>query len=89
MMLVLLVSRYLGGLHARKTVDGSLHNVISIDINTKKTFPIDLSAKQLILILYRNGRFYVVEKEKEASEFPKVYLVPDSQVEYAVQQRIN
>jgi len=88
-LIVSLVSRYLGSLHAQKTVDGSLHNVVSIDIDTAETFPVDFSDKQLILVLHRNGNYYVVEKESEVPKFPSVHIVPDSQVNYAVQERIN
>jgi hypothetical protein len=49
----------------------------------------EIDGKELSLIIYHNSKYFVVNSEYPAPEFPKVYVVPDEQVRVAIIGRVR
>lgn len=88
-MLGLLIGRNLGNEHARRTIDGTLNGLSSISFETSKPSITRLNEKELIFIYYYNDSYYLVEKEKPAPRFPKVFIVPKEKINYAICKKLN
>lgn len=82
-------SSYFGQTHGGKTIDGTISNTIVVNIQTKGSIEQATKDKTLFLVMHRNGNYYLVEKENPAPKHPKVYIIPDNQVEWVEQQRIR
>jgi len=83
------MARLLGSHHAKIGVEATGYGAVSIRFETKASFPESLEDMNLILIIYHNGNYYVMERQNPLPRYPKVYIVPDDQIEFAVQKRIN
>lgn len=79
----------LGELHAVERIEGTLHNDFAIDFKLKSGLPSELQGKDLVLIIHHDGNYYVTPFQAPAPDLPKVYIIPDDQVEMAVMRRIN
>lgn len=49
----------------------------------------EITKKPLILVLYNNGKYFVVEKDEKAPDKPNLYIIPDEQVKMATFNKIN
>lgn len=76
-----------GKIDARNVVEGS--NVRFIDFEWKEITPEGIDGKELVLITYREGNYYVVIHQTPAPEFPKVFIIPDDKINFAIIRRIN
>lgn len=84
-----LVSGLVGDFQAGKTVEGSLHNTIRIQLKTKQPISQLESAKTLILILHHDNNYYITKQESPAPKFPDVYIIPDDQVEFVTLTKLT
>ena len=82
-------ANFLGQHDAARSVEGALRNGVLVRFAWKGEVRPELENKAFVLILHRDGKYYVVGLESPAPEFPKVYIVPDEQIKLAVIQRIN
>ncbi len=85
----LLIGRELGNEHARRTIDGTLNGLSSISFETSNSSITKLNEKELIFIYYYDDSYYLIEKEKPAPEFPKVFIVSKEKINYAIFQKLN
>ena len=74
--------------HAIHRIEGDSGNTFTINFSWKENPPTEIEGKELILIIHSEGKYYVVEKQKPAPEFPEVYIIPDEQVKFAVVKKI-
>ncbi|MFA5156812.1 MAG: hypothetical protein WC532_05410 [Candidatus Omnitrophota bacterium] len=88
-LLGLLISRDFGEEHARRTISGALNNLSSISFVSDNPSITDLNKKELNLIFYHNSNYYLVEKEQPAPKFPKIFIVPDKNIEYVICKKFN
>jgi len=84
----LALSSNLGVTHAIHLIEGDGDNTFSINFTWKENPSTEIEGKELILIIHSEGKYYVIEKQKPAPEFPEVYIIPDEQVEFAVVKKI-
>ena len=84
----LALSSNLGVTHAIHRIEGDSDNIFMINFSWKENPLSEIEGKELILIIHSEGKYYVVEKQKPAPEFPEVYIIPDEQVEFAVVKKI-
>ena len=84
----LALSSNLGVTHAIHRIEGDSDNIFTINFSWKENPLSEIEGKELILIIHSEGKYYVVEKQKPAPEFPEVYIIPDEQVKFAVVKKI-
>jgi hypothetical protein len=60
-----------------------------VKLTLKENILPEIDGKELILVLYHNGKYYIANKERPAPAFPKIYVVPDEQIKVAVLSRLN
>jgi hypothetical protein len=75
---------YFGEQHGKRLVEGEKNDVFMINFSWKENPPKDIEGKELILIIHQDGKYYVVNKQKPAPEYPEVYIIPDDQIKFAI-----
>ncbi len=79
-----IISIIYGDLAATKMIEGSTSNALVIDFKLKPSLAAELQGQKLILIIHRDGKYFVTPAQVPAPASPKVYIIPDDQVEMAV-----
>lgn len=77
-----------GDIQATRTIQGETRNSIFIDFQFINSNLTELNGKELILITHLEEKYYVTPLDKNASQYPTVYIIPDSQVELVTMNRI-
>lgn len=62
---------------------------ISIEFKWKNAPPTELQGKELNLIIYRDKKYYVVPFERPAPSSPRLFIINEDQIDYAVTHRVN
>lgn len=77
-----------GEIHATKVIEGTLYNsmVISLEFKDGTNFQ---EGKELILIMYHNGKYYIVERQHKAPKYPSVHIISDTEIAVATIKRIK
>jgi hypothetical protein len=78
-----------GEMFGQKTLEGSLYDTSVINFTWKDAPIADLEGKQLILLMYKDSKYYVAQKESPAPDFPRVYIVSEELIKYATISEIN
>ncbi len=79
----------LGEIRGIKIIEGTSYDSLKISFSWKEAPPAELGGGDLMLVIYRDGKYYVVKKEQPAPRLPKVYVIYDEQINYAEISRIN
>lgn len=82
LLLLIFTGSFKGKIDARKTVEDA--NGRFIDFEWKGISPIEIDGKELVLITYHEGNYYVVIHQNPAPEFPKVFIIPDDEINLAI-----
>lgn len=72
--------------NARKGAEASIEGrspSVSVTFTWRDSAPQEFVGTELVLILYRDGRFYVVKKEKPAPTSPQLFIISDEQIRYS------
>jgi len=72
----------LGDFRGKKTIEGETYDSSVITFQWKDQPIKDVEGKELILIMYRGGNYYVAQRESPAPQFPNVFVIPDDRVSY-------
>jgi len=82
LLLLISTASFKGKIDARKTVEDA--NSRFIDFEWKGISPVEIDGKKLVLITYHEGNYYAVIHQNPAPEFPKVFVIPDDQINLAI-----
>jgi len=84
-LLISLLASATGNYHAVKRIQGDLLQTFEVTFVWKDSPPLaELADKELILILYRDNKYYVTPRQKPAPQQPPVYVVSSDQIKLAV-----
>lgn len=91
MILFLLISfcssLFVGDYHAKSLVEGEIGDLYMINFSWKENPPKEIEGKELMLIIHQESKYYVVNRQKPAPEYPEVYIIPDDQIKFAVMKK--
>lgn len=79
-MLVLLNGGFIAEIIAKNDVKGGE----LIQFSWKEKTPKNMEGKDLVPIIYQNGNYYVVERQKVNFTQPIVYIIPENEIEFAI-----
>lgn len=82
LLLLISTASFKGKIDARKTVEDA--NSRFIDFEWNGISPVEIDGKELVLITYHEGNYYAVIHQNPAPEFPKVFIIPDDQINLAI-----
>lgn len=82
-----LVARTFGEIDATGLLKGKRGEIVKFTL--KQGSNITIKGEQLILIMHRDGQYYVTERLVPAPKYPHVQIIPDSEVAMAEVYRID
>lgn len=89
LVLSFLSSMFIGEFVAEQKIEGESNQAFIVNFSWKETSPKELQGMDLILIMHRSNKYYVVNKQNPAPEYPEVYVIPDNQIKFAVIKKIQ
>lgn len=81
-LILLLFSGFLGTSIAIITIEGTNPDIQFINFSWKDESPVSVEG-DLIYIIHNEGNYYTVKKQKPVPDTPEVYIISDSQIEFA------
>lgn len=87
LILLIFTGTFKGKIDARNIVEDS--NGRFIDFDWKENTPEEINNKELVLITYQKGNYYVVNHQNPAPEFPKVFIIHDDNINFATIRKIS
>lgn len=79
----------LGENKGKALIEGETYDALAINFVWESDPIMEVECNDMILLLHKGEKFYVVKKEKPAPAFPTVFIVPDSLVKYTSLKRIK
>jgi hypothetical protein len=76
-------SMYLGVTNGTKVIEGDPNYATSVQLYLTNDTG-NISEKEMILVARSDDKYFIIEKEKPAPPYPKVYIIDNSQVRLAV-----
>lgn len=84
LIIFLMIPMIVGEYHAKQLIEGDEDQLFMINFSWKEKSPKDIDGKELMFIIHQEGKYYVVNKQKPAPQYPEVYIIPDEQIKFAV-----
>lgn len=81
---IIIFAQFAGNFTAEKHI--GRNNIITFNWNGET--PEEFEGKEFVLIINTNEKYYVTERQNPASNHPKVYIIPENQIEFAVIKKI-
>jgi hypothetical protein len=78
-----ILSMYLGYSYGTNVIEGDPHSATSIQLYLTKDIA-NISGNEMILIAHSDEKYYVINKEKPAPTYPKIFVISDSDVKLAI-----
>jgi len=86
--LILFASSYLGRLSATDSIENPAPGTATIQLKWKeKSVPPELQDRKLFFIFYQNGNYYVTPFEKPFPKSPRVFVIPEIEIQYAISSK--
>lgn len=82
LLLLIFTGSFKGKIDARQMIEGA--NGKFIDFEWKGLSPVEIDGKELVLITYHEGNYYVVIHQKHAADDPNVFIIPDDKINLAI-----
>jgi hypothetical protein len=88
-IIILLILIFSGSLKGKMDAINTIEDANGrfIDFEWKGISPVEIEEKKLILITYHEDNYYVTIHQNPAPEFPKVFIIPDDQINLAIIKR--
>jgi len=75
---------FMGEKEAERFIEGRSSDSLEISLEFNSGYKGQFENKTLLLVMYQNNAYYVIEKNEPAPRDPKSYIIPASQVEIAI-----
>ncbi len=76
-------SMYLGYTQGTNVIEGDPHSAVSIQLYLDNDVG-NISGNEMILIARSDEKYFIINREKPAPPYPKIYVVDNSQVKLAI-----
>ena len=85
-IIILLILIFTGSLKGKMEAINTIEDANGrfIDFEWKGISPVEIEEKKLVLITYHEDNYYVAIHQNPAPEFPKVFIIPDDQINLAI-----
>lgn len=78
---------FLGDCMATEAVEGNFIDPVIVEFFWNENSHPEFEGKEFIPIFYRNGNYYVVNKQNPAPKYIDVYIIPENKIEFAILKR--
>jgi hypothetical protein len=84
-----LVPHLFGEMIAQQFLKGNASNSFQATLEFKNESYLNLSNKVFLLVIYNDNKYYVTEKDINASKCPILYIISSDEIKYANITRLN